>query len=149
MYPRIEDAGHYSPFHTIPFSVAPAVQVGLGRGLVGLFHKARNPVGAPLQGLAPLDVAKAGGRITRLDAKGDQIALLGRVLSLGHRLGKRFLVRDKLVGRKHPHQLVGVALSNPQGSHGDGRCGVAAQRLDDVVGLHLRQTQGLILASAL
>ena len=55
----------------------------------------------------------------------------------------------KLVGRKHPHQLVGVALSNPQGSHGDGRCGVAAQRLDDVVGLHLRQTQGLILASAL
>ncbi len=21
MYPRIEDAGHYSPFHTIPFSV--------------------------------------------------------------------------------------------------------------------------------
>lgn len=22
MYPRIEDAGHYSPFHTIPFLVA-------------------------------------------------------------------------------------------------------------------------------
>jgi len=21
MYPRIEDAGHYGPFHTIPFSV--------------------------------------------------------------------------------------------------------------------------------
>jgi len=24
MYPRIEDAGHYSPFHTIPFSVGGA-----------------------------------------------------------------------------------------------------------------------------
>ena len=48
MYPRIEDAGHYSPFHTIPFSVGGvAAPRHLGKVLHGFGHHLAQAVGHP------------------------------------------------------------------------------------------------------
>ncbi len=102
--------------------------------MVGLLGEALDRVGAPLKpgsAAALLDVAVAGMRFRRLDAEQHEPAGRGDLGSAPDPLDEPRLVLHDVVGRHDREHGVGVVLERNERGDGDGRGGVAADRLED------------------
>ncbi|CAM7218459.1 hypothetical protein ESCOMA182M1_22515 [Escherichia coli] len=116
---------------TVPV-VLPGGEVDLGALAVRLLHEAGHlvrGVGAVGEGHAALDVAVASFRGVRHDTEGDQMAFIGILLGDADGVVEDRLVIDDMVGGEDQHQRVVTVAGGLKGRQGDGRRGVAPDRL--------------------
>ena len=125
----LEITGSQEREHAAVPEIFAAGDIGLGRGLVGLLDEAQDI--AHTLARRGIDVAVAGFRGGRDNAKGNQIAGLGRFHRDQHGGAECILVRDHMVGWQHQQHRVLPVLHGADRSHGNGRRGIAPHRFQD------------------
>ena len=120
--------------HTAVPVVVAGIQIALGGCCVGLFdeaiHRADSGSGS-LQRRAGLDVAVAGFRPSRGDAKGNQPPCCGVGRRLPHRCAEAFDIGDDVICRQDQQDRISAFTLGVQRRHRDRRRGVAPDRLQD------------------
>ena len=116
--------------------VLPGGKVGFSTLAIRFLHEAGHlvrGVGAVGEGHAALDVSIAGFRGVRHDTEGDQMAFIGILLGDADGVVEDRLVIDDMVGSEHQHQRIISLAGGLKGRQGDGRGGVAPDRLENNV----------------
>jgi len=105
--------------------------------LLGLFFELINDERVAVDRFTELEVAVAGGRLSRRDAEGHQrvLLVLGQGKALLHDRSELILGGDQVVGGEHGDHRGGVQLADHRGGQRYGVERVAAHRLGDVVRL--------------
>ena len=134
---REQRARPHAEHAAVPQEVA-AFQVGAGGGGIRLLDEAAHLARlAARQVFAGLDVAIPGLGRLRLDAEGDQLALLRQRRGLLRRPQELLRRLDQVVGRQHQHDGVRRdVVGHPVRGRGNRGGGVAADRLQQVAGAH-------------
>ncbi|MNJ59192.1 hypothetical protein D3C77_548620 [compost metagenome] len=106
----------------------------MGGDRIRLLDKAFDFVALAIQGLAFLDVAKAGFGVTWHQAECGQPAFASEGASFGDSAFKRWEITDQVVSRQYQQlRAFTVQLGAMQGCGGNCRGGVTAERLEDKV----------------